>query len=167
MSERPRPIVSLDTLELVSFDDGELFKGADASVSAPLGLSQLGLRYNEIPPGKSGCPFHNHHVEEEVFLVLEGEGIYRFGADRHAFKAGDVLGAPAGGHETAHQIINTGNVALRYVGISTLATTEVCEYPDSGKFLVSSRAGGTGERLRHIGRPGVHHLDYYDGEPGA
>ena len=51
---------------------------------------------------------------DELFIILEGEGTYRFGDESYPVKAGDVLGAPAGGSETAHQIINTGTVPLRY-----------------------------------------------------
>ena len=166
MTSTSRPIVSLADLQLVPFEQGSLYKGADASFGALLGLKDMGIRYNEIPPGKSSTPFHNHHVEEEMFVILEGEGTYRFGPDSHAIKAGDVLGAAAGGRDTAHQIVNTGNSVLRYLGVSTVAETEVCEYPDSGKFQVMSRVAAD-RRFRHVGREGLHTLDYWDGEPGA
>ncbi|MGO8470086.1 cupin, partial [Rhizobium leguminosarum] len=59
-----------------------------------------------------------------------------------------------------------------YLGISTMAKTEIVEYPDSGKFLAKSNraktntdSAGTG-RFRHIGRPETN-LYYWDGEPGA
>lgn len=168
-----RPIVSLADLPLEQFEQGALYKGADAAFGALLGLKGLGVRYNEVPAGKSSCPFHNHHVADEMFVILDGEGTYRFGSESHAFKAGDVLGAPAGGRETAHQITNTGVGMLRYLGISTTASTEVCEYPDSGKFLVSSVPSGTPSdkvsdtKIRHVGRADEHSLDYWDGEPGA
>ncbi len=166
MSQRSTPIVTLADLQLVPFEQGSLYKGADASFSAQLGLKALGVRYNEVAPGKASTPFHNHHVEEELFVILEGEGTYRFGAERYAFKAGDVLGAPNGGQDTAHQILNTGSVTLKYLSMANNADTEVCEYPDSGKFQVSSRSSAT-RRLRHCGREGQNHLDYWDGEPGA
>lgn len=176
-SETFRPVVSLGDLKLEAFSQGSLFAGSDAPFANMLGLKDMGIRYNEVPVGKSNCPFHNHHVEEELFIVLEGEGTYRFGPDSYMFKAGDVLGAPAGGHETAHQIINTGAVTLKYLGLSTVAATEVCEYPDSGKFLVTSVAAAgqppqhpylaQNIRLRHKGRLGQHNLNYWDGEPGA
>ena len=162
-----RPIVALGDLKLVPFEQGTLYKGSDAGFAALLGLKGLGIRYNEVPAGKSSCPFHNHHVEEELFIVLEGEGTYRYGPNSYPFKAGDVLGAPTGGKETAHQIINTGSVMLKYLGVANNAATEVCEYPDSGKFQVSSRPQGGGDRIRHCGREGQNHLDYWDGEPGA
>ncbi len=168
MTETRNPVVSLASLALDAWEQGTLYKSADTSFGRLLGLGNLGISYNEVPQGKSSCPFHNHHMEDELFIVLEGEGTYRFGSERFSFKAGDVLGAPAGGRETAHQILNTGTGALRYLGVSTMATTEVCEYPDSDKILVSSRpAGGEAGKVRHMVRTGEHNLDYWDGEPGA
>ena len=159
------PLVHIADLAPVRDAVGTLYDSSEAPVASVIGLSGLGARYTEVPPGKSACPFHNHHVEDEMFIVLEGEGTYRFGDKSYAFKGGAVLGAPAGGRETAHQIINTGSVTLRYIGVSTKSPIEVCEYPDSGKFLVKSQSGG--EHLHHIGRAGQNNLDYWDGEPGA
>ena len=167
MVSQTNPVVSLSGLKLDQWEQGTLYKSADASFGTLLGLSGLGISYNEVPPGKASCPFHNHHVEDELFVVLEGEGVYRFGDQRLSFKAGDVLGAPAGGKDTAHQIINTGSVLLKYLGVANNAKTEVCEYPDSGKFQVTSRPDGGSDRIRHCGRDGQNHLDYWDGEPGA
>src|SRR5688500_6117523 len=102
-----RPFVNIADLTLEAWTQGENYAGSDTSFGALLGLLGLGASYNEVPPGKSGCPFHNHHVEDEMFVILEGEADYRLGAATHKVKAGDVLGAPAGGQETAHQLINT------------------------------------------------------------
>ena len=85
-------------------------ESSDASFGVQLGLQDLGIGYSEVPPGKSSCPFHNHHIEEELFVIVSGQGEYRFGANRYPVKPGDVLGAPAGGPETAHHLINTGTV---------------------------------------------------------
>ncbi|MOA62409.1 hypothetical protein D3C78_1878190 [compost metagenome] len=57
-------------------------------------------------------------------------------------------------------------MTLKYLGVANNADTEVCEYPDSGKFQVTSRMSAD-RRLRHAGREGQNHLDYWDGEPGA
>jgi uncharacterized cupin superfamily protein len=171
MTDAPRsPVVSLADLSLDAWEQGTLYKSADASFGRLLGLANLGISYSEVPAGKSSCPFHNHHVEDELFVVLEGEGTYRFGEQRFSFKAGDVLGAPAGDRSTAHQIINTGSTMLRYLGVSTMAATEVCEYPDSDKILTSSRPHGRQSeegKVRHMHRTGQDNLDYWDGEPGA
>jgi uncharacterized cupin superfamily protein len=164
-----RPLVNIADLPLKTWEKGRLYAGADVRIGPMIGVKNLGISYTEVPPGKSHGLFHNHHVEDEMFIILDGEGTYRFGPDSYAIKAGDVLGAPAGGHETAHQIINTGTRPLRYYGISTMSIADVCEYPDSGKFGVYSRSTGypyDKATLRHIDRTGTG-LDYWDGEPGA
>ncbi|KKB83681.1 cupin [Devosia limi DSM 17137] len=166
MDPRTNPVVTLAALALDQMEQGTLYKAADVSFGKLLGLKGLGISYNEVPAGKSSCPFHSHHVEDELFVILEGEGTYRFGDQRLPFKAGDVLGAPAGGRDTAHQIINTGSVPLKYLAVANNSDIEVCEYPDSGKFQVTSRLPD-GSRIRHCGREGQNHLDYWDGEPGA
>lgn len=167
MTESSRIAVSLDQLQLDDWQQGDFYGGSDASFGAMIGLHQLGLSYNIVQPGKSGCPFHNHHVEDEAFIILAGRGDYRFGERRIAVKAGDVLGAPAGGPETAHQLINNGDVPLVYIGLSTMAKTEICEYPDSGKFMAKTRVGDAMiKRFSFVGREAAA-VDYWDGEPGA
>ncbi len=94
-----------------------------------------------------------------MFVILVGTGEYRFGDERYPIKSGDVLAAPAGGPEKAHQIINTGEGDLQYLAFSNKAETDVVEYPDSGKFAVSSRHDwntGSGG-VRFIGRPESRH----------
>ena len=132
-----------------------------------MGVTQIGASYSEVPPGKAGCPCHVHHVEDEMFVILEGEGTYRFGSESYPVMAGDVLGAPRGGVEYAHKLTNTGKSPLKYLSISTRSGIEVCEYPDSNKFMVSSSvvAGGAG-KFSYIGR-GKSSLDYWDGEDSA
>jgi uncharacterized cupin superfamily protein len=165
-----KPVVSTRELPLESWTQGELYGGADVRIGPMVGVKDLGISYSEVQPGKSSCPFHNHHVEDELFIILEGEGTYRFGKDSYPVKAGDVLGAPAGGQDTAHQIINTGKTVLRYYGISTMSLADVCEYPDSGKFGVFSRHTRNAydkASIRHMGVIGDPGPDYWDKEPGA
>ena len=159
------PIVHLPDLALKEDGHGEFYRWADTSLTGLLGLKQFGASLNEVPPGKSACPFHNHIGEDEMFLVLSGTGTYRFGETRHPIRAGDVLGAPAGGRETAHQIINTGTEPLRFIGFSATISADIVEYPDSGKFQAIS-ATPDGGRRRIIMRQGGE-VDYWDGEPGA
>jgi uncharacterized cupin superfamily protein len=164
-----KPLVNIADLELKSSSRGDRYASSDVRIGPMIGVKDLGISYSEVPPGKSACPFHNHHVEDEMFIILEGQGTYRFGAQSYPIKAGDVLGAPAGGQETAHQIINTGTGPLRYYGISTMSLADVCEYPDSGKFGVYSRHTRNPydkASVRHLDRLG-NGLDYWDGEPGA
>ncbi len=162
-----RRVIDPRNVELETWSQGSLYGGRDARLGHTLGLRHLGLGYSEVEPGKSGCPFHNHHVEDEVFIILEGEGTYRIGNERHPVKAGDILGAPAGGPETAHQLINSGSVTLRYIVVSTKAATEICEYPDSGKFLAKTLDPDTGSYRFNQMVSETESIDYWHGEPGA
>lgn len=167
MSEDIRSAVNIGELTLEHWTQGTLYESRDASFGALLGLKELGISYNEVPPGKSGCPFHNHHVEEELFVILSGEGEYRIGPERIAVKKGDILGAPAGGPDTAHQLINTGTAPLTYLVMSSKTKAEIVEYPDSGKFMAKTYATRERpERFAFIGR-GDTAVDYWEDEPGA
>ncbi len=160
-----RPVMNIADVPLRDNGHGDRFQAQVGSFGWMIGSTGLGAMLHVVPPGKTAFPYHAHHQTHELFLILEGEGIYRFGGERYPVKAGDVCAAPTGGPETAHQIINTGTVPLRYVGISTVAATEVVEYPDSGKFAVTSRydwATGKGG-VRFVGRR-EGSLDYWDGE---
>ena len=90
-----------------------------------IGSTGMGVMLHVVEPGKKAFPFHAHHMTQELFVILEGEGTYRFGAESYPVKAGDVCAAPTGGAETAHQIVNTGKTTLRYLGISANPTGPV------------------------------------------
>lgn len=170
MSEdRPRPVMNIADVELRENGHGEAFEAKIGSFGRRIGSTGIGVMVHVVPPGKRAFPFHAHHQTEELFVILEGEGTYRFGTERYPIKANDVLAAPTGGSEVAHQIINTGNEPLKYLGISANSgQSDVVEYPDSGKFAVSSRFDWATRKggVRFIGRA-EDSLDYWDGESGA
>lgn len=152
------PVINLADVVFDDIEDNGRFTSRRALFSAGIGARALGYNLTELPPGKAQCPFHSHHAEEEMFLILSGEGELRFGADRYPLRAMDVIACPTGGAEVAHQIINTGTETLRYLAVSTLSPVEVCEYPDSGKIGIYAETGP-----RALFRTGDR-ADYYDGE---
>jgi uncharacterized cupin superfamily protein len=135
----------------------ERFEARVGQISTRIGAKKLGYNLVAVPPGKRAYPFHSHRAQEEMFFIVEGRGEVRIGAERFAVRAGDVIACPTGGPETAHQIINTGKSELRYLALSTKTTTEVCEYPDSGKIA------GFGEGMRFVFRAGEQ-AGYWEGE---
>lgn len=150
-------VVHLEDLELEHFSQGERFESRSARIGPRLGARDLGYSYDVVPPGKSGCPFHSHRAEEEMFFIVRGRGLLRYGDETRPIRAGDVICCPTGGPETAHQIINDSDEALAYLSVSTMMPAEVCEYPDSGKV------GAFGGGLRHLTRAGDT-VDYWAGE---
>jgi uncharacterized cupin superfamily protein len=166
MTETPiKPVMNIADVPLRDNGHGDKFAAKVGSFGRTIGSTGIGCMYHIVPPGKRAFPFHVHHVLHELFVILDGTGEYRFGERTYPIRAGDVCVAPAGGPEAAHQIVNTGDTDLKYLGISTSAATEVVEYPDSGKFAVTSRYDwSTGEGgVRYIGRR-EGSLDYWEGE---
>ncbi|MGJ8529963.1 cupin domain-containing protein [Maritalea sp.] len=167
MNKESKAFVRLADLKTEKFSHGKSYESDDAGIADALGLTKIGAAYTVVPPGKTACPFHVHHGEDEMFIVLSGAGEYRFGETKHHVKAGDVLGAPIGGPEYAHQLWNTGQEPLVYIAISSKADIDVCEYPDTGKFAVMS---GRGKPRRHgsswFTYNGRHQnsLSYFDGD---
>ncbi len=167
MADGYKPVVRLSELELHEHAKGK-FARASASIAQHLRLSRLPAQYVEVPPGKSFCPFHVHMHQDEMFIILSGSGEYRFGDETYPVQAGDVLGAPMGGVEYAHQLWNTGEEPLKYIAISSATDADVCLYPDSGKFAVFNENPLLPENRQFgfMGRMEMD-LDYYDGEAGA
>ena len=161
----PQPVISIHGLELQPRPEAWQPPGAAAgkfhveraSLTERLGLTTLGINVTRVAPGKTAYPFHSHRCNDELFFILSGVGELRLGDVRHAVKAGDVIGCPIGGAETAHQLINTGTIPLHYLSMSSNLDPEVCEYPDSQKLGVW--AGG----LAYITRSNSP-VDYWDGE---
>jgi uncharacterized cupin superfamily protein len=158
----PKPLVNLDELEFDDIEDNGFYTSKRARFSASIGARQLGYNLTMLPPGKSQCPFHAHRAEEEMFLILEGEGELRFGTETYRIRPHDVIACPTGGADVAHQIINTGSTPMRYLSLSNMQDVEVCEYPDSNKIGVFASAPGT-PSLRGLHRA-AEAVDYYDGE---
>lgn len=158
----PKPIANLDEVEFTDIEDNGVYTSRRAQFSAGIGARRLGYNLTELPPGKAQCPYHSHRAEEEMFLILEGEGELRFGNQRHALRRHDVIACPTGGPEVAHQIINTGTTTMRYLSLSTNAPTEVCEYPDSQKIGVFA-GDASAPRLRAMFRA-ESGVDYYERE---
>jgi mannose-6-phosphate isomerase-like protein (cupin superfamily) len=68
-----------------------------------------------LEPGEAP-PLHKHDDTEQIFYVLEGEGVLRIGAvqTEHAVRSQDVVRIPPG---TLHSIRCTGAKPLRYLAV--------------------------------------------------
>jgi uncharacterized cupin superfamily protein len=151
-------VINIDELELEHFQQGDKYESGSVRIGPRLGAKDLGYSYDVVPPGKTSCPFHSHRAEEEMFFVVSGSGLLRYGSETRKIRTGDFICCPTGGPETAHQIINDSAEPLAYISVSTMMPAEVCEYPDSGK--IGAFGGGV---VRHLTRPSQA-LDYWDGE---
>lgn len=140
------------------FQRAPLYESRVAGVSDGTLARKLGCGIDTVPPGKQSCPYHFHHTQEEMFIILAGEGTLRVAGEPLAVKAGDVIFIPCG-PDYPHHLINTSQADLSYLSISTQERPEVCEYPDSDKIGVFSNKGPAFLQRRDAG------LDYWDGEP--
>lgn len=141
MSNTPCHVVNLDEIEEVDYRSGEHWGGFDKPLTPsmrPKG-GRLGVNHSRLPKGHTMCPFHYHELEDEVFFILSGRGILRYGDDVRELRAGDCVSCPAG-TKTAHQIGNPFDEDLVYLAIGPHERHEVCVYPDSNKLMVRSQS---------------------------
>ena len=155
-------IRNVNDVELTRLLREPSYDAQGARLAPGTAAQKLGASFDILAPGKLGCPYHLHHAQEEMFVILDGCGTLRVAGELLPVKAGDVIFMPAG-PDYPHQIINTSDAPLKYLSISTRETPEICEYPDSGKYLAeaslaSSRPFDVIDRRKPS-------LDYWDGEP--
>jgi uncharacterized cupin superfamily protein len=155
--------INLLELSLKHSRAGSRFEASSTEFGVLLGLFGLGAALYELPPGKTATPFHRHHTSDEMFVVLSGTGTYRYGDVRLPIKEWDCLGAPAAGE--GHQIINTGEVSLRYLAFSNNTSADVVEYLDSGRIRIDIGATGHHRENATFGAGGrLVPIDYWEGE---
>lgn len=157
-----RLIRNFNSAPLETWERAPLYATQGAQLSAGTAARKLGCGIDIVPPGKQSCPYHCHHAQEELFIVLEGSGTLRVAGERLPITAGDVVFIPAG-PEYPHHILNTSDAPLKYLSLSTKEVPEVCEYPDSDKLLAfGARDGKHTVYSMHRKSTGV---DYWEGEP--
>jgi uncharacterized cupin superfamily protein len=115
----------------------------------------------ELPPGQAAYPYHFHHTEEELLVVLEGRPSLRTPEGLRELAPGDVV-ALLRGEEGAHQVLNRGERTARFLSFSTNGEPDVVVYPDSGKLGAFQRLPDGGG-LRSMFRL-ADAVDYYEGE---
>ena len=158
MANKP-PIVNFTDAKRQTFGHGEAFKATTARIGAELGAEQIGCSLVELEPGKRAWPYHLHYAEEEMFVILEGQGTIRYDDEEYPVREGDVIFTPTG-PGTAHQIVNTSDAPLRYLALSSRADAEVAVYPDSGKIGAYGRNDDSIAFLAPLSAK----VDYFDGE---
>jgi uncharacterized cupin superfamily protein len=160
-AERPPNILNIDEVEL------EEHRGR--FVTAPLATKersdQAGFHWERLKPGVRGSVPHCHSEEEEIFVMLEGEGTLHLwpspsfasgtGAEKEEIpiRAGHVVARPPA-TRVSHWF-RAGPNGLTMLIYGTRKPNDMCWYPRSNK--IAWRGLGV------IGRIEV--LEYDDGEP--
>jgi uncharacterized cupin superfamily protein len=156
-SLRTRLVRNIDEVKLERFERAPLYDTRTGGLTDGGAAKKLGAGFDILAPGKVACPYHYHLAQEEMFVILEGEGTLRVAGERLPVRAGDVIVIPPG-PEYPHHLINTGAGPMKYLSISTQEKPEICYYPDSNKL------GAFAPEHRLMQRRGAP-LDYWDGEP--
>lgn len=154
---RAQLIRNLNDVPLQRQQRDPLYDTHCGGVSDGTAARKLGAGYDVLAPGKRSCPYHYHLAQEELFVILEGQGSLRVAGQLLPVAAGDLVFIPPG-PQYPHQFINTSDAPLRYLSISTQERPELCVYPDSDKVAAFAPGHSVIQRQGQA-------LDYWDGEP--
>jgi mannose-6-phosphate isomerase-like protein (cupin superfamily) len=64
-----------------------------------------------LPVGSATTP-HHHVLTEEIYYILEGQGLMQVGEELRPVTVGDAIAIPPG---ALHQLTNTGNQVLKFL----------------------------------------------------
>jgi len=149
---RPANIVTLEDVPLEERRRGDVDQ-ATRDLGEAAGSVRTGLSYISVSPGGLSNPPHCHAAEEELFVVLEGDGdLLLDGAAPQPVRAGSVVARPAG-TGIAHAF-RAGERGLVLLAFGQRVASDICFYPRSGKLSVRG--------VKAIFR--VQRVDYWDGE---
>ncbi len=110
--------------------------GAKRNTPTGLGGHPFDLELNRLRPGRTGCPFHSHAAEWEMFIILSGTADVRLSTETRRLVAGDVVLHPPG---EAHQITNaSATEELLFYIVAENAPVDYWFYPDTGKWGLRS-----------------------------
>jgi uncharacterized cupin superfamily protein len=102
---------------------------------AASGARELGCTVYELDPGGQAVPYHMHHANEELLIVLDGELELRTSDGTRELAKGAMVAFPAG-PGGAHRVRNASDAPARYLIVSTMRFPEVAEQLDTGTVLV-------------------------------
>ena len=122
------------------------FRAKAARVGAHAGAQELGATLYEIEPGGAISPYHFHHANEELLVVLAGSPCVRTSGGVQRVEAGAVVAFPRGA-DGAHAVTNPGPEPARMLFVSTMRFPDVAEHLDTGSVLtITGQAAGRAYR---------------------
>lgn len=84
------------------------------------GTSRVDFRISRYAPN-AYVQEHSHKVQEQIYYVLEGEGVLTVGKERHLMRAHDYVYLPPG---VRHSFTNTGLAGVVFLVVTTPAGDE-------------------------------------------
>ena len=82
-----------------------------AGGQSPIQCDNFSLGYVVLDPEGGQVPWHNQD-QEEIYVILEGEGEMCLGDEKHTVTAGQTIFIPP---EEFHQLTNTGKTPLKMI----------------------------------------------------
>lgn len=104
------------------------------------GAVELGCTLYELDPNGQAAPYHLHHGNEELLIVLKGELELRTPEGTRTVTAGALVAFPVG-PTGAHRVRNVSDTRARYLVVSTMRFPEVAEQLDTGTVLPMTASG--------------------------
>lgn len=155
-SPRPARIVNVADLP-ADGRHGKTVASDHRELAGAAGSKRTGLNHHAVPPGMLNVPPHCHSAEEEIFVVLEGNGTLELTpsprsatrgveSSAHAVWTGSVVARPAG-TGVAHAF-RAGADGLKLLAYGTRDPNDICYYPRSRK--ISWRGVGVIARVDHV-----------------
>jgi uncharacterized cupin superfamily protein len=121
-------------------DAGPPWHGRVMRVGARAGAREIGASLYEMDPGGALAPYHLHHGNEELMIVLCGSPLLRTPSGYRRLVTGATV-AFARGPRGAHRVSNPGPQAARVLIFSTMHFPDVAEHPDTGTVLAVTGPG--------------------------
>jgi uncharacterized cupin superfamily protein len=115
------------------------FRGRIMRVGHHAGGAELGATLYELDPGGAVSPYHLHHGNEEMLVVLDGRPSLRTPAGTRELAPGSVVAFPRG-KDGAHRVFNPSEERARVLIVSTMNFPEVAEHVDTGTVLAITEA---------------------------
>jgi uncharacterized cupin superfamily protein len=100
------------------------------TLSAAFGFTDLVVNHVVVPPGSWSSQRHWHAGEDELAVVLSGEGVLVDDGGRHPMRAGDVA-LFRQGDGNGHHLVNESGADLVLLAVSPPERSPV-HYPDIG-----------------------------------
>ena len=132
---RPETIVNIADIEPMGFQRARVNTRA-RFLGRALGARRTALNLAELAPGSEAAQPHCHSAIEELFVVLDGDGVLLLGTDEaeHLVRAGSLVSRPSGtGVPHAFRAGEGGMTLLMY---SDVDPNDMCWYPRNGKVLI-------------------------------
>lgn len=136
ISPRPKNIVNVDELEDYPEDPGS------KALAETCGSVRAGLHWTRRPPNTELMPPHCHSAEEEIFVVLEGDGVLelwpsaRRGGEPevHPLRVGDLVARPPG--TAISHCLRAGDDGFTVLTYGTRDPNDMAYKPRTGKIYI-------------------------------